>query len=118
MENIPKISTKTVVRTLVALIAMVNAILITLGKSPVDIDENTLYAVCSAVGMVVSAIWIWWKDNDIKPDTRLTKLQVQAINEMANSCEGDDPESCEEICENEKTADSSDDESDNEKKLD
>lgn len=99
MKNIPKISTRTVARTLAALIAVTNAVLITLGKAPVDIDENTVYAICSAAAMAVSALWIWWKDNDVRAETRLAKLQVQVINELPNSCVGENPSSCEEVSE-------------------
>lgn len=97
MENIPKISVKTVIRTLAAALSTVNAVLIIFGKAPADISGSILYAVCSAAALIGSVIWIWWKDNDIKANTRLVKEQVEAINEMENSCEGEDPEKHEEI---------------------
>lgn len=55
----------TIARTIVAAIALLNSIMLMIGKAPLDLDENTIYIVCSGIATVVTTIWVWWKNNSI-----------------------------------------------------
>lgn len=55
----------TIARTIVAAIALLNSIMLMIGKAPLDLDENTIYVVCSGIATVVTTIWVWWKNNSI-----------------------------------------------------
>lgn len=58
-----KVSTNTIVRTILAAIALLNTVLIMLGKTPLDLDENTIYIVASGIATIATTIWAWWKNN-------------------------------------------------------
>lgn len=53
----------TIARTIVAAIALLNAVMVMIGKTPLDLDENTIYVVCSGVAVIITTIWAWWKNN-------------------------------------------------------
>lgn len=55
----------TIARTIVAAIALLNSIMLMIGKAPLDLDENTIYVVCSGIATVATTIWVWWKNNSI-----------------------------------------------------
>ena len=61
--KIMRIKTETIVRTIIAGIALLNSVLIMFGKTPLDLDENTLYVIGSGIATVVTTIWAWWKNN-------------------------------------------------------
>lgn len=54
---------ETIARTIVAAIALLNAVMVMIGKTPLDLDENTIYVVCSGVAVIITTIWAWWKNN-------------------------------------------------------
>ena len=58
-----KIKTDTIVRTIVAAIALLNSILIMTGKTPLDLDENTIYVAVSGIATIITTVWAWWKNN-------------------------------------------------------
>ena len=58
-----KIKTETIVRTIIAAIALLNSILIMFGKTPLDLDENIIYVVASGIATIVTTVWAWWKNN-------------------------------------------------------
>ena len=55
----------TIIRTILAGLALLNAVLVMLGKAPLDLDENTIYVVGSGIASLVTTIWAWWKNNSI-----------------------------------------------------
>lgn len=62
MENM-NINTSTIVRTIVSAVVMLNAVLVMVGKTPLELDENIIYTVVSGIATIADAIWIWWKNN-------------------------------------------------------
>ena len=67
-----KPSKGTITRTIVLLIALINMLLATLGKTPLDIDEamvngtvDAIYEAVSYVFMVIASVVAWWKNNSI-----------------------------------------------------
>ena len=53
----------TIIRTILAGLALLNAVLVMLGKAPLDLDENTIYVVGSGIASLVTTFWAWWKNN-------------------------------------------------------
>lgn len=53
----------TIIRTILAGLALLNSVLVMLGKAPLDLDENTIYVVGSGIATIVTTIWAWWKNN-------------------------------------------------------
>ena len=67
-----KPSKGTIIRTVVLLIALINMLLATLGKTPLGIDEamvngtvEAIYEAVSYVLMVVASLVAWWKNNSM-----------------------------------------------------
>lgn len=56
-------SNETIVRTIVLFIMVINAFCSLMGWTPIQIQEETIYQIVSAIGVVISAIWAWWKNN-------------------------------------------------------
>ena len=66
-----KISKDTIVRTIVAAIALLNSVLIMFGKTPLDLDENIIYVVVSGIATIATTFWVWWKNNSITQNALL-----------------------------------------------
>lgn len=81
MTNIPNIGKDTIVRTVAAALALLNSLLVMVGKAPLNLDESSLYEAVSILTAAATTIWVWWKDNDIRKTTRLAKLQAKALQE-------------------------------------
>lgn len=67
-----KVSKGTIIRILVLLFGLINAMLIMMDRAPIDIDDTmitgTVEAVYQAVSYILlagSAIWAAWKNNSI-----------------------------------------------------
>lgn len=61
-----QVSKETVIRTVVAALALVNTVLAMCGASQVVIDDATISAVyegVSAVIAIATTVWAWWKNN-------------------------------------------------------
>ena len=76
-----KISTDTIVRTIVAAIALLNSVLIIFGKTPLDLDENIIYVVASGIATIGTTIWVWWKNNSITQNALLADKYLDDLRE-------------------------------------
>lgn len=63
----------TIIRTLFLVLALINQILVTFGKSPLPIDEEGLEIVISTIWVGVASIWAWWKNNNFTKQARTEK---------------------------------------------
>lgn len=57
------ISSKTIIRTIVLAIALVNQILTTLGYNPLPFSNDEIYEGISIIATVCASLWAWWKNN-------------------------------------------------------
>lgn len=73
-----KISTGTIVRTVVLALALINQLLVMLGYSPLPIDDETINLAITSVWTVAAAIVTWWKNNSF------TQAAIAADHMMAN----------------------------------
>jgi SPP1 family holin len=65
----------TIVRTLFLVLALVNQVLVSFGKSPLPLDEGNVELAFSLIWTGVAAVMAWWKNNDFtkKARTKETK---------------------------------------------
>ena len=66
MQN--RVSTDTIIRTIVLAVALVNQILTSCGKNPIPFSDEEIYEVVSMFITVGASIWAWWKNNSFTPD--------------------------------------------------
>lgn len=57
------VKVETIVRLIVLLIALINQLLVAVGKSPLPFENETVNEFVSALVTVLAAAWAWWKNN-------------------------------------------------------
>ena len=75
-----KITTGTIIRTVILLLALVNQVLAICGVSPIPIDDDTATNVISTLWTVIASVVTWWKNNSftenaITADEYLSELK-------------------------------------------
>lgn len=81
MEN--EVSYQTIARTVVLVLALVNQILVSTGKVPLNLDESVIYDAVSLAFTIVSAVVACWKNNSftsnaIEADKYLEELKGES----------------------------------------
>jgi SPP1 family holin len=71
MENL-HVKADTIARTVVLFIALANQVMVALGWSPIEVDENNVYTLVSTVATLIAAVWAWWNNNSF------TKAAIRA----------------------------------------
>ena len=74
-----KITSGTIARTIVLVLALLNQILAIAGKGTIDIADDTIYQLCTLGATVITALIAWWKNNDITKNARENKKIVKDI---------------------------------------
>ena len=74
------ISTGTIARTIVLLLALANQVLAMCGKQVLNIADDDIYQVISLLFTIGAAVWGWWKNNSftqeaIRADEVMTELK-------------------------------------------
>lgn len=59
---------QTVIRTVVLLIALLNQILLFIGKNPLPFSEGEIYEAVSMAATVGASLWAWWKNNSFSAE--------------------------------------------------
>lgn len=82
-----KIQKNTIFRTIVMFVALINSILVMIGKNPLPFSDEEIYQGLSAVATVLSTIWAWWKNNSFTPeaieaDEILKSLKKKEVSEL------------------------------------
>lgn len=77
-----KVTTETIVRTIVLVITLVNQVLTMFGKNPLPFAEDELYAMFTAAATIAATLWAWWKNNSftseaIEADEYLAELRAK-----------------------------------------
>lgn len=57
------ITPATAARTIILFIMVINSVCALMGWTPLDIQEDTVYQIVSAIGLILSSIAAWWKNN-------------------------------------------------------
>ena len=71
MENL-HVKANTIARTIVLFLALANQVMVAVGWSPVELEEESVYTLVSTIATLVTAIWAWWKNNSF------TKAAIKA----------------------------------------
>jgi SPP1 family holin len=71
-EAAPKVDAKMLVRLLVFVVALINAVAAMLGKQlNLVVDQNLWYEIASAALLIGSTLWTAWKDNNVTKQARI-----------------------------------------------
>lgn len=62
-----QVKKETWIRTIITFIALVNSLLIILGKEAFPYSESEIYQGVSAAFAVLTTVWSWWKNNSFTP---------------------------------------------------
>jgi len=74
--------TETIVRVGVLIVTLANAVLAFIGKTELDISENTLYTVATLITTVGASMWAAWKNNSF---TKEAKEADEYMKELKNN---------------------------------
>ncbi len=75
---------QTIIRTVALLIALLNQILLFVGKNPLPFSEEGIFEAVSLAVTVGASLWTWWKNNSfsaaaVEADRYLSALR--SVNE-------------------------------------
>lgn len=80
-EQLP-IAPDTIVRTIVMVITLINAIGALLGWNPLQVDQATLYQIVSSIALVLSTVWSWWKNNSFTQPALLADKKLAELRNL------------------------------------
>lgn len=58
-----KVKKETYIRTILTFIALINSVLLIMGKEAFPYSDSEIYQGVSAVFAVLTTLWSWWKNN-------------------------------------------------------
>lgn len=76
------ISTDTIIRTVVLVVALVNQVLTATGKNPLPFSDDVIYEAVTLAITIGASVWAWWKNNSftanaIEADRYLKDLKTE-----------------------------------------
>lgn len=77
----PKVDPMMIVRTVVFAVAILNVILSLFGVNPIEVDQEALYNVISAVFLLGAGFKVWDKNNDYSEKARKRKAIIEQVEE-------------------------------------
>lgn len=57
------VSTETIIRTIILMVALTNQILTATGKNPLPFSDEVIYETVTLLVTVGASLWAWWKNN-------------------------------------------------------
>jgi SPP1 family holin len=71
-EAAPKVDARMIVRLLVFVVALINAVAAMFGKQlNLEVDQEIWYQIISAALLIGSTLWTAWKNNNISKQARI-----------------------------------------------
>lgn len=67
-----KISTDTIIRTVVLVVALINQVLTATGKNPLPFSDDVIYEAVTLAVTIGASAWAWWENNSF------TKAAIEA----------------------------------------
>ena len=61
---------ETIIRTITLALALLNQIFAIFGIKQLNLGEDTIYQLVSAVVTVAAAVWAWWKNNSFTKEAQ------------------------------------------------
>ncbi|MDT9683420.1 phage holin [Streptomyces sp. TRM76323] len=74
-----KISQKTVIAVIASVVALVNAIIVMFGKTPLNITDDSIYTIGSILFLIGTSIWSLWRNNDI---TAIARKKADVVKQV------------------------------------
>lgn len=75
----PKISTETIIRTIVLIITLINQFLTMAGKNPLPFSDEEIYAELTSLATIAAALWAWWKNNSFTAAAREADAYMDSL---------------------------------------
>ena len=75
-------SKETIVRTVVLMIALLNQILLVIGKNPLPFSEEEIFEVVSMLATAGAGLWAWWKNNSFSAEAAEADRYLAALRSM------------------------------------
>ena len=72
------ISTGTIIRTVVLIVALINQVLTMTGHSVLPFDEQQITDGLSMLFTVAAALWAWWKNNSFTKAAQAADVYLKA----------------------------------------
>ena len=69
--------TQGIIRLIVLVILLLNQTLISLGCNPLPFSEEQIYEGLSSVALVVSAIYSWWRNNNVTKESEQAQVELE-----------------------------------------
>lgn len=57
------VSTETIIRTIILMVALTNQILTATGRNPLPFSDEVIYEAVTLLVTVGASLWAWWKNN-------------------------------------------------------
>jgi SPP1 family holin len=71
-EAAPKVDARMLVRLLVLVVALLNAVAALFGKQlNIEVNQDLWYQIISAAMLIGSSLWTAWKNNDVTKQARI-----------------------------------------------
>lgn len=80
--------TKAIIRLIVMLVLTVNMVLTVAGKNPIPLDETALTEWLTVAAAGISAIWSWWKNNNVTKQAQEMQGRLKAAKEDGDGSDG------------------------------
>ena len=77
MANPKNNKTAGIVRLVVLVILLANQALVSFGYNPLPFSEEQIYEGVSSIALAVSAIYAWWKHNNITKDAEEAQVILE-----------------------------------------
>ena len=77
MANPKNNKTAGIVRLVVLLILLCNQTLISFGYNPLPFSEDQIYEGVSSVALAASAVYAWWKHNNITKESEEAQVVLE-----------------------------------------
>ena len=75
-------SKETIVRTVVLMIALLNQILLVIGKNPLPFSEEEIFEVVSMLATAGAGLWAWWKNNSFSAEAAEADRYLAGLRSM------------------------------------
>ena len=69
----------TIVRTITLALALLNQLFAIFGVPQLDISDDTVYQLVSAIATVASAAWAWWKNNSFTKEAQSADIYMRFL---------------------------------------
>lgn len=78
------ITTSTIIRTIILALALINQILVTLGKSPIPISDEQVEQIISLGFTIIASLWTYWKNNSITSAAIAADIYMEELKNKDN----------------------------------